>query len=169
MADLALTKQDLGKLEEAVELQESVLELRQRTGDEEDPNMLRTMEHLAVTKRCLVILEEAKRMLELRQRTGDEERSNVFADISTNESSSQVIISTIGDLFSAKSVAVGPRSTQISGELSDDTIRHVLQSRSQVAGSKAAGPQTGGTQFVDQYGAGVKLDLQSLNDADAAT
>jgi hypothetical protein len=145
IGDLALTKRDLGKLEVAEELQERVLKLRQRTGDKEGPNVLRAMGDLALTKRDLEKLEEAEelqeRVLELCQRTGDEERSNVFENISIDESSSQAIISTIGDLISAKSVAVGTRSAQFLGDISDDSLRHVLQSRSQVAGSKAAGRQ----------------------------
>ena len=86
--------------------------------------MLRAMGDLALTKRDLGKLEEAEelqeRVLELRQRTGDEERSHIFENISIDESSSQAIISTMGDLISAKSVAVGTRSAQISGEISDD-------------------------------------------------
>ena len=163
------SKRNREKLEEEA-LQERMLELRQRTSDGEGPNVLRAMEDLAITKRNLGILEEAEKLvLELRQRFGDEDSPNVFENISTDESRLQVIISKLGDIISDKPIAAGTRSAQLSGEISDDTVRHLLQSRSQVAGSKAAGPQIGGTQFVDRYGAGVKLNLQSLNDADAAT
>jgi tetratricopeptide (TPR) repeat protein len=171
LEDLALTKRDLGKLEEAEKLQERVLELRKRTGVEGGPNMLRAMRDLALTKRDLGKLEEAEKLqereLELRQRTGKEERSNVFENMSVDDSSSQIIVSTVGKLISAKSVTGGAGSMQIGGEISDDSIRQLLQSRYQVTGSKAAGLQTRSTQFEDRYGSEVNLSLESLNDADA--
>jgi hypothetical protein len=150
-----------------------VLKLCQRTGDKEGPNVLRAIGDLAITKRDRGKLEEAEElqehMLKFCQRIGDKKRSIIFENISIGKSSIQVIVSTIRDPISVKSGTVGPRSAQIGRELSEESIRHVLQNRYQGAGSKAAGPQTGGMQFVNRYGAGVKLNLQNLNNADVAT
>lgn len=49
--------------------------------------------------------------------------------MSTGNDSHQVIVSTLGDLINAKSIAAGPRSTQWLGQMSDDSNTTSLSGR----------------------------------------
>jgi hypothetical protein len=54
-------------------------------------------------------------------------RVNVFEDISAGEDSHQVIVSTVGDLISAKRITGGDRSVHLMGQMSDAALQQLSQ------------------------------------------
>ncbi|KAF5857760.1 hypothetical protein ETB97_005291 [Aspergillus alliaceus] len=53
-------------------------------------------------------------------------RTNSFEDVSSSDDSRQLIVSTIGDLISAKHIKTGNRSEQWLGQMSDDTVKQLI-------------------------------------------
>jgi hypothetical protein len=62
IGNLALTKRDQGKQEEAKRLKKQVLKLCKKTGDKEGPNVFIAIGNLALTKQDQGKLEEAERL-----------------------------------------------------------------------------------------------------------
>jgi hypothetical protein len=91
-----------------------------------------------------------------------ENRVNLYEDITTADESHQVIISTIGDLISAKHVSAGSGSSQWMGQMSDESLQNLTNNLTR--GNIGRGPETqpGGTarQFEGRYGAGYKFGSQ---------
>ena len=87
---------------------------------------------------------------------------NVFEDISTADNSHQVLISTIGDLISARRVTAGARSRQWLGQMSDDSLQQMSQSHGHV---NAEGPvesqAEASDRFEGRHGAGFVLKADS--------
>ncbi|RMD43588.1 hypothetical protein DV735_g1524, partial [Chaetothyriales sp. CBS 134920] len=69
-------------------------------------------------KQCLNICGEAAEQ-------ASAERVNVFDDVKMADDGHQLILSTIGDLISAKRITVGARSTQWLGQMSDETVQQL--------------------------------------------
>src|SRR5437667_9605881 len=73
MYNLGITYSSLGRLEEAKQLEEKVLEVHERTLGEDHPDTLESMYNLGITYRSLGRLEEAKQLgekvVEARART----------------------------------------------------------------------------------------------------
>ena len=68
----------------------------------------------------------------------------------------QVIVSTVGDLISAKRVTAGARSVQLMGQISDDSLRHFSQSIGCGAAEEEKKSDRG-SAFKERYGEGWKL------------
>lgn len=118
-------------------------------------------EEIDSVKQCLTICAQASAQ-------ADQDRSNIFEDVSMGEDSQQVIVSTIGDLISAKRVTAGARSTQLMGQMSDGSLQHFSRNGGHIATKKAKGLETGiAGEFKDRHGEGVKLSSRSLSDVSA--
>jgi hypothetical protein len=101
-------------------------------------------------KQCLAICAQASR-------EADQDRTNVFEDISMADDGHQVLVSTIGDLISAKRVSAGARSMQLLGQMSDDSVQQLSRNCGHIGTEKATEPQTViATQFEYRHGGGVK-------------
>ncbi|KAI9795427.1 MAG: hypothetical protein M1833_007026 [Piccolia ochrophora] len=79
-------------------------------------------EELNSVKRCLAICSKAAEQ-------AAHSRTNVFEDVTMRDDGHQVIVSTLGDLVSAKRITVGARSTQWLGQMSDASLQHLSQER----------------------------------------
>jgi hypothetical protein len=122
----------------------------------------RIREELESTKQCLAICTKASE----KAYHGE---VNKFEDITMGHDAHQVIITTLGDLISAKRATTGFRSTRLIGQISDDAMqqlsRHLkfaaIKSDEEVqAGAKAVPP------FIGRYGTGMKLDVGSVKSDD---
>lgn len=90
----------------------------------------------------------------------DQDRTNVFEDVSMADDGHQVIVSTIGDLISARRVTAGARSMQIMGQMSDDALQQLSQNLGHAATEKAKESETG-SEFENRYGEGWKLNSRA--------
>lgn len=78
-------------------------------------------EEIASIKQCLVICSHAAS-------TADQYRTYTFQDTSiSNDSSTQIIVATAGDLISAKSITSSSRSIQILGVMGDESMKHLMK------------------------------------------
>lgn len=88
-------------------------------------------------------------------------RVNSFEDVNSADDSRQLIVSTIGDLISAKRIVTGNRSEQWLGQMSDDTIRQLSQNPRTVDGNQGesgeGASQERSTEFHNRWGAGYPL------------
>lgn len=73
-------------------------------------------EEMDSVKQCISICMQASKR-------ANQERTNVFEDVSTADDGHQVLVSTIGDLISAKRVTAGSRSVQWLGQMSDEALQ----------------------------------------------
>jgi hypothetical protein len=73
-------------------------------------------EDLDGVKQCLSVCAEAAEGVA-------RERVNVFEDVSMANDGHRLIVSTMGDLFSAKRVTIGSRLTQWLGQMSVATVQ----------------------------------------------
>lgn len=80
--------------------------------------MTDTEEELSSIRQCLSICQEATEQ-------ATSERINVFEDVSMADDGQQVIVSTFGDLISARRVTAGARSTQLLGQMLDASLQQV--------------------------------------------
>jgi hypothetical protein len=129
--------------------------------NEEGAEQERMKEERDCIKQSLDICTEAFRQ-------ANQERTNVFEDISMADNGYQVLVSTVGDLISARRVTVGSGSLQIVGQMSDDSLQQFSQDLGHTGTEKAMEPQTGiGPVFENRYGTGFKLSSQNLKDVGA--
>jgi hypothetical protein len=56
-------------------------------------------------------------------------RTNHFEDITTGDRSTQAVVSTLKDLISARRITSGSESLQVLGQMSDDSLQHMLRGR----------------------------------------
>ena len=112
-------------------------------------------EELDSIKQCLALCAQASAQ-------ANQERVNVFEDVSTADDSHQVLVSTIGDLISAKRIIAGARSRQWLGQMSDDSLQQMSQSHGHV---NAEGPvesqAEASDRFEGRHGAGFVLKADS--------
>lgn len=98
----------------------------------------------------------------------NQKHTNVWEDISTGDDVREFLVSTVGDLISARRITLGSGSVLVSGQMSDNSLQQLSQDLSNIGIKNVVGPQTGiGTQFEDRYGAGVKLSSPNLKGAEA--
>lgn len=71
---------------------------------------------------CLALCEDALRNV-------DQSRINIFEDVSVADNGGQYLVSTIGELISAKRISAGPGSVQIIGQMSNETLQMHLGRR----------------------------------------
>ncbi|RDL32368.1 Uncharacterized protein BP5553_08824 [Venustampulla echinocandica] len=102
-------------------------------------------------KQCLAICADASTQ-------ANKERTNLFEDVTMSDDSRQVIVSTIGDLITARRITAGDRSLQCLGQMSDDSVQQISQSHLHIATGKPQGLQAASdAPFENRYGTGVKL------------
>jgi Sec-independent protein translocase protein TatA len=122
-----------------------------KKSNEQAAEQERIREELDSIKQCLAICAQASVKV-------NQERINDFEDVSMTDDGHQVIVSTIGDLVSARRVTAGARSLQCLGQMSDESLQLLSQHHSQVGAEKGSDPRTGtDTQFEGRYGVGLKL------------
>jgi hypothetical protein len=115
----------------------------------------RIQDELEATKQSLAICIAASDR-------ATKDRLNVYEDVSIDEDGYQYIVSTIGDLISAKRINAGARSIQCMGQISDDSFQKMLvispSRRSEIGSVDAQKPEA---EFKHRYGTGFKLNVQS--------
>lgn len=100
---------------------------------------------------CLGICADASKI-------ADAARTNELEDIVSDDNSRQIIVSTIGDLISARHIVTGSGSLQCIGQMSDETIQY-LSSKGNQFGSENADSEVRNHQsdFDRLYGAGYQI------------
>jgi hypothetical protein len=88
-------------------------------------------------------------------------RTNVYENVASADNAHQLVVSTIGELISAKHVTTGSNSIQWLGQISDETLqklsgdhRHFVSERK----ADAESPSTGKDGFGNRYGTGRPLE-----------
>lgn len=90
-------------------------------------------------------------------------RVNIFEDVSAAEDADQVIVSTFGDLISAKQVSASRGAIQWLGGMSDDSLKEMIRQRGMTSPGRVREVESpkrqnnGVLTFQDQYGHGHKL------------
>ena len=87
-------------------------------------------------------------------------RTNIFEDVSASQSSHQIILSTNGDVISARRVTAVSGSAQWLGQICDSTVRQLSRDRTSgnIADQGAEEAQERVVaRFTGSYGAGQKL------------
>lgn len=102
---------------------------------------------------CLAVCAKASKHVET-------VRVNVFEDVTAAKDAHQVIVSTFGDLISAKRVTADVGARQYLGQMSDAALRDLHNS--QGSNNNEQGPvvgtsEEGSKKFADAYGTGHKL------------
>lgn len=124
--------------------------------DEDAAAMQQIREERNSTAQCLTICADAAEQSETIQ-------SNIFEDISSGDNSQQFVISSIGQLITARRITTGSRSLLMLGQLSDDTIRQ--SSRDHVFSTTGVSKQreaTGSDNFQNRYGVGHQLKAEEI-------
>jgi hypothetical protein len=87
---------------------------------------------------------------------------NVYEHLKLADDCHTVIVSTIGQLISAKYISAGARSTQWMGQMSDESLQGLTRSLPQRNFSRGSEPHPGAAhmEFEGRYGAGIKLNSQ---------
>jgi uncharacterized protein YggL (DUF469 family) len=143
----------------AKDLQDRLQELENRLGelslesdDQRDLGLLQAMEEErdSITQ-CLEICTDASELTAT-------VRTNIYEDVTSADNSHQLVVSTIGDLISAKHIMTGSNSVQWLGQMSDETIQKLSSDNKRIILEN----QTSTTQgqksvFHDLYGAGHQL------------
>jgi Fungal N-terminal domain of STAND proteins len=121
----------------------------QGTDVEKDAERQRILDDFSSTQQSLNICLNASER-------ASKDRLNIYADVAVAEDSSQYIISTVGDLISAKNISAGARSLQCMGQLSDESLQKLVASPRSMAESGELQTQPGAT--FERYGAGYTLN-----------
>lgn len=122
----------------------------------DEATMQQIREERNSTAQCLTICADAAEQSEKIQ-------SNIFEDITSGDDSQQFVISSIGQLITAKRINTGSRSLLMLGQLSDDTIRQ--SSRDHVLSTKGISKQREATEsanFQRRYGVGHQLKAEEI-------
>ncbi|EEA20732.1 hypothetical protein TMatcc_000723 [Talaromyces marneffei ATCC 18224] len=140
-------------------LQDRLQELENRLGklsengdDQQHLNLLQAMkEERDSISHCLEICTEASDLTAT-------VRTNVYEEVKSADNSHQLVVSTIGDLISAKHITTGSNSVQWLGQMSDETIQKLSSDNKRAFFEN----QTNKTQeqkdvFHDLYGEGRQL------------
>ncbi|KAE8312440.1 hypothetical protein BDV41DRAFT_300693 [Aspergillus transmontanensis] len=99
---------------------------------------------------CLDIHKDASSLAE-------RARTNIFEDVSSAAHSHQLVVSTIGDLISAKRIVTGVRSVQWLGQMSDDTLQKLSGDHRQRTEDGEVEEQKGKDDSQDRYATGYNL------------
>ncbi|OJZ88789.1 hypothetical protein ASPFODRAFT_59501 [Aspergillus luchuensis CBS 106.47] len=131
-------------------LMELTNRLRQMSGQgiiSEDPTNLNLIkkERESIIQ-CLNICSEAS---ELAHRA----RTNIFEDVTSSDESHQLVVSTIGDLISAKHIITGSKSAQWLGQMSDTSLQQLSRDfRGQVGIEEEPPSRAEKNEFNTRYG-----------------
>jgi predicted nucleic acid-binding Zn-ribbon protein len=127
-----------------------------RANEENIAGRRRIQEEIDSAKECLAVCAQASEH-------ADKVRTNVFEDVTAAQNSDQVVVSTLGDLISAKRITAGVGATQWLGQMSDTSLQQLARSRGidLSSGSRivrdVAEQDRGSITFEDQYGSVHKL------------
>jgi hypothetical protein len=119
------------------------------TGVEKNAERQRILEDFSSTQQSLNICLNASER-------ASKDRLNIYTEVAVAEDSGQYIISTVGDLISAKNISAGARSIQCMGQLSDESFQKLLASPRPMA--ESGEPQTQPGAKFERYGAGYTLN-----------
>ncbi|OGM41919.1 hypothetical protein ABOM_009807 [Aspergillus bombycis] len=90
-------------------------------------------------------------------------RKNVYEDVASADDSHQLVVSTIGDLISAKHIITGARSVQWLGQMSDDTLQQLSRDqKTRHREQEKSGTQTEHDGFSGRYGTGYQLHREQI-------
>ncbi|GKZ51813.1 hypothetical protein AbraIFM66951_007339 [Aspergillus brasiliensis] len=104
---------------------------------------------------CLNVCSEAS---ELAHRA----RTNIFEDVTSSDESHQLVVSTIGDLISAKHIITGSKSAQWLGQMSDTSLQQLSRDfRGQVGIGEEPPARAAKNEFNTRYGSGQLLGEDS--------
>lgn len=106
--------------------------------------------------RLLKEIDTAKQCLEVCNLASDQasrQRVHVFGDVSAEDNSHQVIVSTVGDLLNVKNVKVTSYSTQWLGSMTDASLQQLSMDRV----ASYSPPRESDPSFGNRYGTGYKL------------
>lgn len=120
---------------------------------------LRSNEFEEDRARLLKEIDTAKQCLEVCNMAADQasrQRVHVFGDVSAEDNSQQIIVSTVGDLLNAKNVKAGNFSAQWLGSMTDATLRQLSSDRT--AQYTNVHSREGDPSFGGKYGSGYKLN-----------
>lgn len=134
------------------ELEDRLGKLSKESNDQQDSSLLQAMkeERDSITK-CLEICTDASDLTAT-------VRTNVYEDVTSADNTHQLIVSTIGDLISARHIMTGSNSVQWLGQMSDETIRKLSDDNKRtVPENQTSTPQGQKSVFNDLYGAGYQL------------
>ncbi|KAK6337870.1 hypothetical protein TWF696_001348 [Orbilia brochopaga] len=105
-------------------------------------------------KQCLAICAQASEQAK-------SERINVFEDVTAHDDGDQIVVSTLGDLISAKRITVGSRSLQLLGQMSDESLQH-FASKARPKNAQQSQPrpeEQESLKFAGRHGGGHKLGV----------
>ncbi|EEP83062.1 predicted protein [Uncinocarpus reesii 1704] len=129
---------------------EKIMSLEVKLSDEDADNMRKVQAERDGLKQCLAICNEVSA-----QTQGL--RMNVFEDVISADDAHQLIVSTLGDLISAKRITTGARSAQWLGQMSDDALQRLSRDRAHNASDTTVGIDSKTASFQGRYGAGYQL------------
>ncbi|GCB28293.1 hypothetical protein AAWM_11178 [Aspergillus awamori] len=105
--------------------------------------------------KCLNVCSEAS---DLAHRA----RTNIFEDVTSSDESHQLVVSTIGDLISAKHIITGSKSAQWLGQMSDTSLQQLSRDfRGQVGIGEEPRARAEKNEFNTRYGSGQLLGEDS--------
>ncbi|BCR98242.1 uncharacterized protein AKAW2_31561A [Aspergillus luchuensis] len=89
-------------------------------------------------------------------------RTNIFEDVTSSDESHQLVVSTIGDLISAKHIITGSKSAQWLGQMSDTSLQQLSRDfRGQVGIGEEPPSRAEKNEFNTRYGSGQLLGEDS--------
>ncbi|RDK41015.1 hypothetical protein M752DRAFT_284518 [Aspergillus phoenicis ATCC 13157] len=89
-------------------------------------------------------------------------RTNIFEDVTSSDGSHQLVVSTIGDLISAKHIITGSKSAQWLGQMSDTSLQQLSRDfRGQVGIGEEPPSRAEKNEFNTRYGSGQLLGEDS--------
>lgn len=115
--------------------------------------------------RLLKEIDTARQCLEVCNLAADQasrQRVHVFGDVSADDNSHQVIVSTVGDLLNVKSVRVDHYSTQWLGSMTDASLQQLSTDRA-TSYSPSPVKSEDDPAFRGKYGFGHKLQGKGLS------
>lgn len=119
--------------------------------------------------RLLKEIDTAKQCLEVCNMAADQasrQRVHVFGDISAEDNSQQIIVSTVGDLLNAKNIKVGNFSSQLLGSMTDASLQQLSMDRTTQYTSTHSRERDPSPN--DKYGPGYKLNEKGSQSAMSA-
>lgn len=129
-------------------------EARARRGTTVSLDLIREEEER--TKQALREAQEYLRIVSEAAEPSHMERINVFEDVTVAEDSHQVIVSTFGDLITARRMTIGARSTNWMGQMSDESLQEISRNRAPVSQAERT-QQDAVAGFSTRYGVGKSI------------
>lgn len=154
---VALSKARDGMVRMITDLQKRLVDLSAKSlttgvslrSNEVEQDRVRLLKEIDMAKQCLEVCNMAADQ-------ASRQRVHVFGDVSAEDNSQQIIVSTVGDLLNAKNVKVGNFSSQWLGSMTDDSLQQLsLDRTAQYANINA---REGDPSFGGKYGSGYKLN-----------